>query len=100
MTTPVWAVFAVFMQNAALSNTRPDVTLNLTRGIHRLLTDLGYAVIPEFTLKTGRRADLMGLSPKGQFTIVEVKSCWDDYRVDTKWQDYLDYCDQFYFGIA
>ncbi|MEM9989370.1 MAG: MmcB family DNA repair protein [Pseudomonadota bacterium] len=88
------------MLKAALSSPRPEVTTSLTRGIYRLLVDLGYAVIPEFTLKTGRRADLMGLSKKGEFVIVEIKSCLADYSVDTKWQDYLDYCDQFYFGVA
>jgi hypothetical protein len=29
-----------------------------------------------------------------------VKSSIADFRADHKWQDYLDYCDRFYFVVA
>jgi hypothetical protein len=30
---------------------------------------------------------------------VEVKSGVADFRADTKWPDYLDWCDRFYFAV-
>ena len=33
----------------------------LARGICRLLEDLGYATLTEFTLRSGRRVDVIGL---------------------------------------
>ncbi|WOI53494.1 MmcB family DNA repair protein [Parvularcula sp. LCG005] len=78
---------------------RPDVTEMVTRGVCRILLNEGCAVLTEFTLANGRRADVVGLCPKGIITIVEVKSCRADFEVDAKWQDYLDYCDRFFFAV-
>lgn len=79
---------------------RPDATLALTRGVARLMAQMGLAVIPEFKLPNGRRADLCGLCPKGEVVIVEVKSCRADLAADGKWAEYRDYCDRFYFGVS
>jgi hypothetical protein len=79
---------------------RPQITLGVTRGAWRLLGALGIAAAPEVCLPNGRRADLMGLSPKGQIVIVEVKSGIEDFKADLKWQAYRPYCDQFYFAVA
>jgi hypothetical protein len=80
--------------------TRPQITLGVTRGAWRLLAALGVAAAPEVCLPNGRRADLMGLGPKGQIVIVEVKSGIEDFKADLKWQEYRPYCDQFYFAVA
>lgn len=80
--------------------TRPQITLGVTRGAWRLLSALGVAAAPEVCLPNGRRADLMGLSAKGQIVIVEVKSGLEDFRTDAKWHEYGPYCDQFYFAVA
>lgn len=72
--------------------------LEVQRGSARLLNGLGFSCIFELTLKTGRRADIVGLSKSGEIWIVEVKSCVQDFRADSKWPDYRDYCDQFYFA--
>jgi hypothetical protein len=80
--------------------TRPQITLGVTRGAWRLLAALGVAAAPEVCLPNGRRADLMGLGPKGQIVIVEVKSGPEDFKADVKWQEYRPYCDQFYFAVA
>ncbi len=80
--------------------TRPEITLNVTRGAARLLTDLGYAPLAEVTLPNGRRADLMAVGRRGEIAIVEVKSGLDDFRVDRKWHEYLPYCDSFAFAVA
>lgn len=73
--------------------------LAVQRGTARLLKNLGFAVLAEFTLATGRRADLIGLKGDGTLWIVEIKSSPEDFRVDQKWPEYRDYCDAFYFAI-
>lgn len=78
---------------------RPDVTLALTRGVSRLFRDLGLAPMAEFRLPNGRRADMAGLCPKGRLVIAEIKSCEADFTADEKWEDYLDFCDEFYFAV-
>ena len=88
------------MDVTIITVSRPEITLNVTRGAARLLTDLGYAPLAEVTLPNGRRADLMALSPKGELAIIEVKSGIEDYRVDRKWHEYLPYCDRFAFAVA
>jgi hypothetical protein len=60
---------------------------------------MGLATLTEFTLRTGRRVDVIGLDPGGAVTIVEVKSSLEDFRSDGKWPEYLDYCDHFYFAV-
>lgn len=79
---------------------RPGVTADITRGVMRLLGDMGLASLLEFTLPNGRRADVTGLDRKGRLTIVEVKSCAADFEADMKWGDYLGYCDRFYFAVS
>ena len=78
---------------------RPEITAAVTRGAARLMANLGWAPVSEFPLANGRRADLLCISPKGQFAIVEVKSCLEDYRCDQKWAQYAPYCDLFYFAV-
>ncbi len=41
----------------------------------------------------------MGLDPKGQVVIVEIKVSRADLLGDSKWPDYLEYCDKFYWGV-
>jgi hypothetical protein len=79
---------------------RPDITAAVTRGAARLLVDLGYTPLTEVTLPNGRRADLMALSARGEFIIIEVKSGIEDFRVDRKWHEYAPYCDRFAFAVA
>jgi len=89
------------MQNESLtpeSMARPDVTLEVTRGVIRLFIDMGLSPLLEFTLPNGRRADVVGLDRKGLLICAEVKSCREDFEVDSKWREYLDYCDAFYFA--
>lgn len=71
----------------------------VVRGVSRLMLNLGETCLNEFTLRTGRRVDLIALDNKGAFTVVEVKSSIADFRSDNKWQEYLDFCDRFYFAV-
>ena len=72
--------------------------LAVRRGVQRLFIDMGHAMLPEVTLATGRRADLMVLTSKGEFWIVEIKSSIQDMQVDRKWPDYRAYCDRLFFA--
>jgi hypothetical protein len=84
-------------RNAAANANR--LAVDLARGVGRMLGDLGYATLTEFTLRSGRRVDLIGLDAKGRVVIVEIKSSLEDFRSDRKWSEYLDYCDAFYFAV-
>jgi hypothetical protein len=78
---------------------RPDITLAVCRGACRLMRQAGHSVLLEVPLPDGRRADIVAVSRTGELTIVEVKSSLEDWRVDVKWPDYLDWCDQLYFAV-
>jgi hypothetical protein len=82
------------------AESRPFVTRQIMRGAARHLLACGYAVVTEMALANGRRADLVGLSPRGQLLIVEVKSGVQDFRADGKWAEYRDYCDGLAFAVA
>jgi hypothetical protein len=69
------------------------------RGTGRMLLSAGFASVSELSLANGRRADLMAINGKGEIWIVEIKSSPADYLSDHKWQDYMAYCDRFYFAI-
>ncbi len=76
-----------------------DVARLVARGVALLLRDLDADCLFEFTLRTGRRVDAIGLGRDGAFTIVEIKSGVADFRSDTKWREYTPFCDRFYFAV-
>ena len=41
---------------------------------------------------------MIGIGPKGEIWIVEIKSSLIDFRVDAKWPNYKDFCDRFFFA--
>lgn len=77
----------------------PDGADLLARGVARLLSDMGYSSLCEFTLRSGRRADVAAVDRKGRILIIEIKRSLADFRADAKWPDYIDYCDTFYFAV-
>jgi hypothetical protein len=77
----------------------PELTAHVVRGVARLLLRHDCMTVGEVPLGNGRRADLMGLCPRGMVTIVEVKVSRADLLGDQKWTDYLDYCDRFFWAI-
>ena len=74
--------------------------LAIRRGVCRRLRAEGLALIPEVTLGSGRRADLVALAGDGTITIIEIKSSVEDFRADGKWQDYCLHADHFYFATG
>ena len=75
------------------------IAADVVRGTTRLLAREDCLAVAEVSLGNGRRADLMGLCPKGLVTIVEVKVSRADLLGDGKWTDYLDFCDRFFWAI-
>jgi hypothetical protein len=74
--------------------------LAVARGTMRLLHSLGFSVISELPLASGRRADLVALGADGEVWIVEIKSSIADFRTDQKWIDYRVHCDRLFFATT
>ena len=74
--------------------------LAIQRGAARALRALGFGVLPEISLRSGRRADLVAVDEAGTILIIEIKSSIEDFRSDQKWPEYRDYCDRLYFAVA
>jgi len=78
---------------------RANAAALLSRGLARFFAAHGLVSLPEFTLRSGRRADLLCLDARCRITIVEIKSGIEDFRCDQKWPEYLEFCDAFYFAV-
>ncbi|MBL8894272.1 MAG: MmcB family DNA repair protein [Rhizobiales bacterium] len=93
------------MASGAVISIRPDgrqseTAAALQKGVCRRFRAQGFATLCEFTLASGRRADVIALGPKGDVWIVEIKSSPEDFRADRKWPDYRDFCDRLYFAVT
>ncbi|WP_436643448.1 MmcB family DNA repair protein [Microbaculum sp. FT89] len=75
-----------------------ETALSVQRGTGRLLRTLGFSIVTEMPLASGRRADIVALSQAGDVWIVEIKSSLADLRADGKWPDYRWHCDRLYFA--
>jgi hypothetical protein len=93
--------------SATLTSTAPSpltdgrqsqTALAIARGTARYLHALGYCVVSELPLPSGRRADLVALGGDGEIIIVEIKSSVADFRTDQKWMDYRRHCDRLFFA--
>jgi hypothetical protein len=73
--------------------------LAVARGVSRLFLRNQIVAQPEVSLRNNRRADLMGLSNKGEIIIVEIKCARADLLGDQKWPEYLEYCDRFFWAV-
>jgi hypothetical protein len=77
-----------------------QTALAIARGTARYLHALGYCVVAELPLPSGRRADLVALGGDGEIVIVEIKSSVADFRADQKWIDYRLHCDRLFFATT
>lgn len=87
------------MANEREATRNTETAEAVVRGVSRLMRNLGESCLSEFSLKTGRRVDVISIDRKGAFTVIEVKSSVADFRADNKWREYLDFCDRFYFAV-
>jgi hypothetical protein len=73
--------------------------LRVQRGVMRLLrANYDFCCFAEVPLANGRRADVLGLGPRGEIWIVEIKSSLLDFQVDQKWPEYKAFSDRFFFA--
>ena len=73
--------------------------LRVQRGVMRMLREVyDMACYAEVPLRNGRRADVLGVGPKGEIWIVEIKSSLIDFQVDRKWPEYREFSDKFFFA--
>ncbi len=77
----------------------PPVAAEVARGVTRLFCRQDLFAVCEMPLPNGRRADLMAIDGKGGLTIVEIKVAKADLLGDSKWTDYLEYCDRFFWAV-
>jgi hypothetical protein len=74
--------------------------LLIRKGALRLLASLDHYALPEVTLRSGRRADLLAVSPGGELWIIEIKSSRADLAADRKWPEYRAFCDRLFFATS
>ncbi|WP_454748198.1 MmcB family DNA repair protein [Ciceribacter selenitireducens] len=91
-------ILSIAVNNPLIDGRQSERAMLVRRGVQVLLHDMRLAVLPELALANGRRADLVGLSEKGEIWIIEIKSSIEDFRVDRKWPDYRAYCDRLFFA--
>jgi hypothetical protein len=84
--------------NPLADGRQSDRALLVRRGVQRLFAQMGASVLPELCLPTGRRADLVAVTAKGDIWIVEIKTSIEDFRVDRKWPEYRLHCDRLFFA--
>lgn len=91
-------IVSIHNDNPLADGRQSDRAMLVRRGVQRMLADMRHAVLPELTLASGRRADLVSLSVRGEIWIVEIKTSVEDFRVDRKWPDYRRHCDRLFFA--
>ena len=91
-------ILSIAVNNPLIDGRQSERAMLVRRGVQVLLHEMRLAVLPELALANGRRADLVGLSEKGDIWIIEIKSSIEDFRVDRKWPDYRAYCDRLFFA--
>jgi hypothetical protein len=71
----------------------------LARGVARALRAMDFVTVEELVPAPGLRVDLMALGPKGEVWVIECKSGRADFQSDQKWQNYLEWCDRFFWAV-
>ncbi|QDZ02203.1 MmcB family DNA repair protein [Nitratireductor mangrovi] len=84
--------------NPLADGRQSERALIIRRGVQRMLLAMNAHVLPELSLASGRRADLVAIMRNGEFWIVEIKSSVEDFRVDRKWPVYRQHSDRFFFA--
>ncbi|WP_227269799.1 MmcB family DNA repair protein [Roseobacter weihaiensis] len=71
----------------------------LARGTSRLMSSHGFCTVEELVPARGLRVDVMALGAKSEIWVIECKSSWADFRSDSKWRGYLEWCDRFFWAV-
>tara|TARA_B100000965_G_scaffold106749_1_gene88081 strand:- start:85 stop:519 length:435 start_codon:yes stop_codon:yes gene_type:complete len=71
----------------------------IARGVMRHFSQIGLSSLSEFSPARGLRVDIITLGMANEIWIVECKSCQSDFKSDKKWQNYLDWCDRYFWAV-
>ena len=71
----------------------------IARGVMRHFAQIGLSSLSEFSPTRGLRADIITLGMSDEIWIVECKSGQNDFKSDKKWQNYLDWCDRYFWAV-
>jgi len=71
----------------------------LARGVCRHLLTHDFVTVEELVPTSGLRVDVLALGPKGEVWVIECKSSRVDFQTDKKWQNYLEWCDRFFWAV-
>lgn len=88
------------MQDPAQTDIPDSRAAQIARGTLRLLAGHGFCGVTELTLANNRRADIAAIGPAGEIWMVEIKSSIADFRSDSKWPDYMPFCDRLFFAVG
>jgi hypothetical protein len=55
--------------------------------------------LSEFSPAKGLRVDIVAIGLSDEIWIVECKSSQGDFKSDKKWQNYLDWCDRYFWAV-
>lgn len=77
----------------------PKPGVLLARGTLRYLRSINFLGLEEFVPKPGRRVDIIAIGPKSEIWIIECKSSREDFNSDNKWQEYLEWCDKYFWAV-
>lgn len=85
--------------SAVLLTNAPTLAADIARGVTRMLLRHDCVALAEVPLDNGRRADLMAIDGRGNVVIVEIKTSRADLLSDSKWPEYLCYCDRYFWAV-
>jgi hypothetical protein len=78
----------------------PSRKLNrIARGVMRHFSQIGLSSLSEFSPAKGLRVDIIALGLLDEIWIIECKSSQSDFKSDKKWQNYLDWCDRYFWAV-
>ncbi len=91
-------IISPLSRNPLADGRQSERALLVRRGVQRMLQQMDAAALPELCLASGRRADMVALTRKGEIWIIEIKTSVEDFRVDRKWPEYRLHSDRFFFA--
>ena len=71
----------------------------IARGVMRHFSQIGLSSLSEFSPTKSLRVDIITFGMSDEIWIVECKSGQSDFKSDKKWQNYLDWCDRYFWAV-
>ena len=71
----------------------------IARGVMRHFAQIGLSSLSEFSPTRGLRVDIITFGLSDEIWIVECKSGQNDFKSDKKWQNYLNWCDRYFWAV-